>query len=106
LRQTSSSSSSPLARQPFVRPGPPQNYSPFFPIVVPSDYSFFGFLNKFIFTVWGCQPHAQPPTAGPVYPSSSGFYPSTCPAWVALPVASLRQTGFPYSTLAVIEGNR
>jgi hypothetical protein len=55
-------SSSLLARQPFVSPGLPQNYSPFFPIVGPSGYSFFGFRNNLIFTVWGCQPHVQTPT--------------------------------------------
>jgi hypothetical protein len=59
---SSSSSSSSLARQPFVSPGLPQNYSPFFPIVGLSGYSFFGFLNNLIFMVWGCQPHIQPPT--------------------------------------------
>jgi hypothetical protein len=43
--------SSSLARQPFVSPSLPQNYSPFFPIVGPSGYSFFKFLNNLIFTV-------------------------------------------------------
>jgi hypothetical protein len=47
-----------------------------------------GFLNNLIFTVWGCQPHVQPP-GGPGHPTSSGSYLSTCPAWVALPVATL-----------------
>jgi hypothetical protein len=51
---SSSSSSSSLAQQPFVSPGLAQNYSPFFPIVGPSGYFFFGFLNNLIFTVWGC----------------------------------------------------
>jgi hypothetical protein len=37
--------------QPFVSPGLPQNYSPFFPIVGLSGYSFFKFLNNLIFTV-------------------------------------------------------
>jgi hypothetical protein len=37
------------------------NYSPFFPIVGPSGCSF-KFLNYLIFTVWGCEPHVQPPT--------------------------------------------
>jgi hypothetical protein len=54
-------SSSSSARQPFVSPGLPQNYSPFFTVVGPSGYSFFGFLNNLIFTVWGHQPHVQPP---------------------------------------------
>jgi hypothetical protein len=46
---SSSSSSLSLARQPFVSPGLPQNYSPFFPIAGPSGYPFFGFLNNLIF---------------------------------------------------------
>jgi hypothetical protein len=45
-----------------VIPGLPQNYSPFFPIVGPSGYSFFKFLNNLFFTVSSCQPHAQTPT--------------------------------------------
>jgi hypothetical protein len=32
-------------------------------------------------------PNPQP--GGPGYPSLSGSYPLTCPAWVALPVAML-----------------
>jgi hypothetical protein len=32
-------------------------------------------------------PNPQPGGRG--YPSSPGSYPSTCPAWVALPVAAL-----------------
>jgi hypothetical protein len=55
-------SSSSLARQPFVSPGLPQNYSPFLPIVGLSSYSFFGFLNNLILTAWSCWPHVQPPT--------------------------------------------
>jgi hypothetical protein len=47
-------SSSSLVRQPFVSPGLPQNYSPFFSIVGPSGYSFFGFLNNLIFTARCC----------------------------------------------------
>jgi hypothetical protein len=83
-----SSSSSSLARQPFVSPGLPQNYSPFFPIVGPSGYSFFKFLNNLIF--W-CEVSltSNPQPGGPVYLSSSGSYLLTCPAWVALPVATL-----------------
>jgi hypothetical protein len=51
LFSSSSSSSSSLARQPFVSPGLHHNYSPFFPIVGASGYSFFGFLNNLILTV-------------------------------------------------------
>jgi hypothetical protein len=46
--------SSSLTRQSLVSPGLPQDYSPFFPIVGPSGYSFFGFLNNLIFTLCGC----------------------------------------------------
>jgi hypothetical protein len=35
-----------LARQPFVSPGLPQNYSPFVLIVGPSGYYFSGILNN------------------------------------------------------------
>jgi hypothetical protein len=33
------------------------------------------------------RPNPQP--GGPGYPSSSGSYPFTCPAWLPLPVATL-----------------
>jgi hypothetical protein len=43
------------------------------------------FLNNLVFTVWGCYHQSR----GPGYPSSSGFYPLICPAWVPLAVATL-----------------
>jgi hypothetical protein len=50
-QSSSSSSSSSSAQEPFVSPGHPQNYSPVFPTVGPSTYSFFKFLNNLIITV-------------------------------------------------------
>jgi hypothetical protein len=50
------SSSSSLARQPYVDPGLPQKLLP----AKVSGYCFFRFCDK-SFPGWGCQPHAQPP---------------------------------------------
>jgi hypothetical protein len=49
----------------------------------------FWFLNNLVFIVWGCSFTSNPQPGGPGYPSSSGSYPLTCPAWVTLPVARL-----------------
>jgi hypothetical protein len=49
--------------------------------LVPEQFSFYGVR------VVSLTPNPQP--GGPGYPSSSGSYPLTSPAWVPLPVATL-----------------
>jgi hypothetical protein len=49
--------------------------------VVPEQFSFYGVR------LYSLTPNPQ--LGGPGYPSSSGSYPLTCPAWVTLPVATL-----------------
>jgi len=43
--------------------------------------------EQIIYTVWGCQSHAQPPTWRTGVSLSSGSSPLTCLAWEAIPVA-------------------
>jgi hypothetical protein len=51
--------------------------------LVSEQFSFYGL--RFL----ASRPTPNPQPGGPWYPSPSGAYPLTCPAWVTLPVATL-----------------